>query len=783
MNAQKKLVYYRDTYIHLILYIIVALLSSLLFQLFTDLVLNRYELFWAANYDDLVINLFTAQITIIILPLSLFGFFTEMTNEVYLGQSVAEYMYLYKGERFLSFRYKELVIGSMILTLIQYILMSKKLLAAELITVVLNTITMLVTFFSWFELRIKKEKLHTFIQKQLYTKIAACTKPGDHTAYEKERILTTLLSKLKDWVANGGDFELTEAMQFYENLYLQFGVWDMAMHAQNPGKKEPVKELMSAYQNTDDYFDEMVADLLRKKDYYRALRCSKHILETIVWFKKTNYYHPNHYYYRILIDLFRKISQTEIMLLGDWWFCDYINKILKIGNPNTDPGKTARSEGTAYSEELQRVRQESYLLVYELLMAVWQNDNLTPEYKQKQIKSLFIFGRSSIGMAESVLCVIMKLMGTKIQAIIDTVVENTWNWLIPLIHDKDLNPEQQEEREFLEKAMVLILMYGYYLAVYTGQNITIPKGKIYIPNIDTDSIDELDMWEVLTDSAWKWSDEMKKVLDRNNKLGENFRRDYRKVIYDIMLYSALACKQWPVCAKNYSDGYDKVLRNFNSITDNDNFMAEVIHRYKRYRDLFGAKDQWTDQMIREQFYEFKKMILRYYMDEMKRKAEGFDKEAFLEDLTRKIWEELLADQRFECKSSEEQISDKDLSSEVAVSLAYLVSPYKNIFDAHYIKELLYGKILRQNTENEEADSQERNRTYNVLSLEWREDGLSEEETEQFIKEEELGVKVPILFYPINIDNIHAMKFQTYEEAYEFVKSEYRKVVFRMAYDI
>lgn len=96
MNAQKKLVYYRDTYIHLILYIIVALLSSLLFQLFTDLVLNRYELFWAANYDDLVINLFTAQITIIILPLSLFGFFTEMTNEVYLGQSVAEYMYLYR---------------------------------------------------------------------------------------------------------------------------------------------------------------------------------------------------------------------------------------------------------------------------------------------------------------------------------------------------------------------------------------------------------------------------------------------------------------------------------------------------------------------------------------------------------------------------------------------------------------------------------------------------------------------------------------------------------------
>lgn len=226
-----------------------------------------------------------------------------------------------------------------------------------------------------------------------------------------------------------------------------------------------------------------------------------------------------------------------------------------------------------------------------------------------------------------------------------------------------------------------------------------------------------------------------------------------------------------------------MLRNFNSITDNDNFMAIVIHRYKRYRDLFGAKDQWTDQMIREQFYEFKKMILRYYMDEMKRKAEGFDKEAFLEDLTGKIWEELLADQRFECKSSEEQISDKDLSSEVAVSLAYLVSPYKNIFDAHYIKELLYGKILRQNTENEEADSQERNRTYNVLSLEWREDGLSEEETEQFIKEEELGVKVPILFYPINIDNIHAMKFQTYEEAYEFVKSEYRKVVFRMAYDI
>ena len=275
MNAQKKDTYNTEIYIHIIKYIILVLLSSMIFQIFTDRVLSRYGLFLANNYDDLLLTLFSAQVTIIILPLSLFGIFTELTNEVYLGQSIAEYMYMYRGKNFFSFRYKELAISSMVLTLAEYVWISKELLAAELITLVLNTVAMLISLFSWIEVRIRKEELHAFIQKQLYTKIETYTKLGVNDTFEKEVILVKLLSQLKDWVVKGGDHELFETLQFYRNLYLRFGCWDMAVISQNMGEKE----LLSSYNNTDAYFDEMVADLLRKQDYYRALRCSKAMLE------------------------------------------------------------------------------------------------------------------------------------------------------------------------------------------------------------------------------------------------------------------------------------------------------------------------------------------------------------------------------------------------------------------------------------------------------------------------------------------------------------------------
>jgi len=225
--------YNTNIFTHIIKYITLVILLSIIFQFFTEWVLSRYELFWVVNYDYLLVNLFTAQTTIIILPLSLFGIFTEITNEVYLGQSIAGYMYMYRDDYFFTFNYKEITISSMTLTLVEYILMSKGLLAAELTTLVLNTTVMLFSLFSWFEVRINKEKLHTFIQEQLSMKIMICTKPGTNSTFEEEKILIKLLSNLKDWVVNGGDYELVEAIQFYEDVYQTIGYWEIVIHAEN----------------------------------------------------------------------------------------------------------------------------------------------------------------------------------------------------------------------------------------------------------------------------------------------------------------------------------------------------------------------------------------------------------------------------------------------------------------------------------------------------------------------------------------------------------------------
>ena len=55
------------------------------------------------------------------------------------------------------------------------------------------------------------------------------------------------------------------------------------------------------------------------------------MLETIAHYRVNNYYHPSHYHYYILLNLFQKMSEMEIELLGNSWFCDYIIIILKNG--------------------------------------------------------------------------------------------------------------------------------------------------------------------------------------------------------------------------------------------------------------------------------------------------------------------------------------------------------------------------------------------------------------------------------------------------------------------
>ena len=112
---------------------------------------------------------------------------------------------------------------------------------------------------------------------------------------------------------------------------------------------------------------------------------------------------------------------------------------------------------------------------------------------------------------------------------------------------------------------------------------------------------------------------------------------------------------------------------------------------------------------------------------------------------------------------------------------YLILPYEGKFDANEIKEWLCGRILRKSTDIKKTCRQKQVRTYNaydVLSLEWKEEPLDDEEIEYLIeKESGQDFRVQFDFYPKI--NIFSMNFRTYEEAHEFVTLEYKKVVFRI----
>lgn len=771
MNILKKVIHKWKIHKHSIMYILLVILSSLGFQVFTNQVLSRYRLFWASNYDDLLTSLFSAQITIIILPLSLFGIFTEITNEVYLGQSIAEYMYIYRSDHFFAFRYKELAVCSMILTLAEYILMSKELLAAELIVLVLNTTAMLASLFSWFEVRIKKEELHAFIQEQLYTTIEICTDQGIGYTY-----VIKLLSKLKDWVVNGGDHELVAAMEFYETLNIRKISWDMTITAQNTGEEKPAKGLSLSYKNTDSYFDEMVADLLRKQDYYRALRCSKSMLDTIAWYRNNDYYHPDHYYYRILLNLFRNMSEMEIDLLGDRWFCEYLVTILENGNINKSNAPATQAEKEKNSRKLQCLTEKSYTLVYEFLISIWQNAYLRPEYKQEQVECFLSRSIFNPFINYSALCVRMKLMESDEQKIIDMVVNRNWNVMDSFVRHS--SSKEKEEYEFLEASMVLTLAYGYYLTTRMHHNFTIPQLTGYNTDIKKGIPEKYYIWEVLADCAWKYFDKTNEFLAANQNLNGDFYRKYYNIICETMLYSSMVNGQWPISIEKNIDAYEQVVHYFSRITGDDELLATAVSRYKKFIDLFGIQDKITDPLISDQLYELKKMILQYHMESLKKTAQGFDNNAFWEDLKRNVWKEIVTDQRFETSLSNVQVMRDSFIVEAEFIWLYLVLPYEGEHDANEIKKWLCESILRKSTSLKETESQKLNKPYTVLSLEWKDEPLKDKEINHYIKKEQ-SFKVRLDLNPSTNTDIFSMNFRTYEEAFEFVTSEYKKVVFRM----
>lgn len=164
----------RASVIRYCLYFIMIAFFSSVSQILTNLYLNKFELFRAANFDDILINLFVVQISIIILPLSIFGIFTEASNEIYLGQNVAKYMYdvkYKKNHKMFVFSYKEVIVICLLLSFIGYILMAKACLAAELAIVIFSTTITIRSLFSWINMRINKEELQDFIRENVQNDI------------------------------------------------------------------------------------------------------------------------------------------------------------------------------------------------------------------------------------------------------------------------------------------------------------------------------------------------------------------------------------------------------------------------------------------------------------------------------------------------------------------------------------------------------------------------------------------------------------------------------------
>lgn len=765
-------------------YIFMLLLISLACQIFTDAVLSKYELFWTAHYDDLLINLFTVQITIIILPLSFFGIFTETINEIYLGQPIAKYMYLYKYQNPFAFNYREVVISSMIAALIEYIFMSKELLAAELIILLLNTAVIIVSLFSWIDMRIHKENLYQFIRDELSKEIENLMKSYSSDPTDTIKA-SNLLSNLKNWVIDGGDHELEAAMQFYSRLYYKPHLWKL---------KEYEGYLLRIYENPDDYFNELIAALLRKQDYYRALAFSKHMLKTIAGERKDNLYHLDHYHYHILLRLFNIMDQMQIELLGKEWVPDYLIAILENGNTvsnNSIEEIELDRKAERNQEDLKKVKIEGSAFVYEILISIWKNDNLDTEYKQQTLANFlslepsYLSASIKLNIRKSKLCVSLKLMQAKNPDIINIIIKKNWELLA------SCPPVQECDFYFFEKSLVLILTYCYYLTVYTNQlSFTIPD--LYLISLNNRQIQRIfRIRDIIADYIWKWYKEVKVLLGEYQNLDNNFCNEYDELAYEMMLFGILSHDNLYCSIRNKPEGLTEIIHYFRSITYNDEALKALTERYKKYLILFEMDDTINEQSIHTQFYKFKKEILQYYMNPVQKAAETFNKTEFLENLKEKIWEELLKDEQITTGFQNTEEFHMDITDYVEQEQSYFIIPYSKDFDIYTIERFLRNSILRKQREYElaerDTDSSEQKlqsslRNYHIVFLDCLDMELDKSEIKMYLKKRN-GYKVRLNF-PFDYNrNIFYMNFETYKEAYAFVKSTYRKIRFRIKLNI
>lgn len=766
-------------------------------QIFADQVLSKYAFFEAGNFDDILINLFVVQITIIILPLSLFGVFTEVTNELYLGQNVAKYMYDLKyreRNRLFEFSYKEVIIISLALSLVSYFLMAKKLLSAELMIVVLSTVITIRSLFSWINIRIHIENLHELIMERLKDDIVASMIKEFSKVEIFNHTISDVLPRVKNWVVNGDDYELNEVKRFHEHLYINIESINTLFNRHLDENETEEGYISLYYREIDEYFDELVAELLRKEDWYRALKLSSYILDVNAQFRRYNHYHLEHYHYSVFCKIFEVINEMQIELMGDDWLVHYLIEVLGNGNIARGQHNYIKAQ-KVYTEkethEFNAVVKEGYEFVYNSLMAMWENDSLRDEYKRRFVEKFLSYGSLHKNTSHSQLHVILKLLQTKNAVIVDAIIDKCidLSWF-------DYNKDQFGH---LVKMQHVVLSYIYYLySCEEMTGITIPHMKTY------EFITREHLLSFLSDRIWDHYEAISELLFEYRQPSlETFSsisyNNCRTARDEFVMYSAIINGIFDFQSMTETKLLRDIILHFSSILHDGERLESEKNKFKSFAELFGYSHMIEDEALSSKFYNLMKAILQYCTAKSQAHAKEFNYTEYAQRQNELVFEYLLEDELTLKFCNYEQADGKAATDLVTFNHVFQIVPHSSDFYAKWIMRGLQYEVAKkwhQGNLNElkefsedrkgfmedlkkyldKPDRQSQLKMCEILSLSTTLAQLNDDEINELIETTESGFMVS--FYLHGDDFwMKSMGFRTKNEAIDYVKSNFSKMVY------
>ena len=594
-------------------------------QLFFDTILSTYSIFWVTDFNkfnNVLINLFVVQIMIIILPLSVFGIFTETANEVYLGQNITKYMYdiNYRGHyKLFVFCYKEVIVISLTLSIIGYIFMAKSFLSAELMVVIINTVIIIRSLFSWIDIRINKAKLYFFIKENLRDDIITSMKNERNNITPINRIISDMLPKITYWVIAGDDYELNETIKFHQQLYRDIEGKNYLYNSNLYASLNEEERVVLYYTKIDNFFDELVTELLRKNEWHKAFKLSHSILETNIIFRHYKHYRIKHYHYGVLCKFINVLSEMQIDLFGKDWLINYLIKILENGNvahAQRDFGKSQKEYNDNEMLELKAVVKEGCKFVFNSLISIWKNDSLNDQYKINFIKIFLFHSGINTLISDSYLHVILMLMQTKNQLFIDIVIGECLNLSWFQYTDESL--------AYFTGQQITIISYIYYLFFYEEMT------DITLPDINTyDYSTNKYLASFLSDNIWSYIDEINEMLFAYKQpyfdsLNYESYDKYLAARNEFIMFSAMINDKIGFASMCDNELLNDIITYYTSITHDNEKLEEQKSKFIGYLDFVGYSHVIDNEAISDKFYALMKSMLLYYTKKVQYKVEKID---------------------------------------------------------------------------------------------------------------------------------------------------------------